>query len=381
MFRRHAAPAAVLLVLTSLASAPSAQERATGASVPAAHNSPTAAALYQVACSTCHGSDGRGNPVSHVGFDLELPDFTDCGFATPEVDQDWATIVRLGGPARAFDRHMPAFGDALSDEDIARVLGHVRSFCRDAAWPRGELNLPRPLVTEKAFPENEAVLTTTVSTRGRTAIGSTVVYEHRIGARTQWELAVPFELQGDDGRGGGWSRGLGDAAVAVKHAVYHDLAKGAIVSLGGEVSLPTGKESEGLGSGVTVLEPFLAAGQIVGGSGFVQVHTGFEISTDTEKAERAYFVRVAGGATLFQGRYQRSWTPMLELLGARELSSGEPVLWDVVPQVQISLSRRQHILLDVGVRLPLNERADRGRTFMTYLLWDWFDGGLFSGWR
>jgi hypothetical protein len=42
----------------------------------------------------------------------------------------------------------------------------VRTFCASDAWPRGELNLPRALVTEKAFPEDEAVLTTSVATSG-----------------------------------------------------------------------------------------------------------------------------------------------------------------------------------------------------------------------
>jgi hypothetical protein len=28
----------------------------------------------------------------------------------------------------------------------------------------------------------------------------------------------------------------------------------------------------------------------------------------------------------------------------------------------------------------VNRRQDRGKTFMVYLLWDWFDGGFFSGW-
>jgi hypothetical protein len=34
----------------------------------------------------------------------------------------------------------------------------VRSLCTDKRWPRGELNFPAPLFTEKAFPENETLV-------------------------------------------------------------------------------------------------------------------------------------------------------------------------------------------------------------------------------
>ena len=72
---------------------------------------------------------------------------------------------------------------------------------------------------------------------------------------------------------------------------------------------------------------------------------------------------------------------MAELLGARELEDEQGVHWDLVPQMQVSLSRRQHILLNAGVQFPLNERTGRSTRFMAYLLWDWFDGGFFEGWR
>jgi hypothetical protein len=72
------------------------------------------AGLYRTACAACHGPDGRGAPRATVGFDLALPDFTDCSFATPEADADWLAVVHDGGPARAFDRLMPAFGSALT---------------------------------------------------------------------------------------------------------------------------------------------------------------------------------------------------------------------------------------------------------------------------
>jgi mono/diheme cytochrome c family protein len=331
--------------------------------------------LYQAACAACHGADGRGAPRSQIGFDTPVPDFTDCGFATPEPDADWLAVVHSGGPVRAFDRRMPAFGGALTDEEMLRILGHVRTFCVDPAWPRGELNLPRPLVTEKAFPENEAVLTATFAD-GR--VGSEFLYEQRLGARSQFEVAVPVDLQeGADG----WNRGLGDIAVAFKRAMLHSLERGTIVSLAGEIVLPTGKESLGLGSGVTVFEPFVAVGQILPSDGFIQAQAGLEVPFDADRAETEAFWRLAVGKSIVQNRFGRTWSPMVELLGARELDAGEPALWDVVPQMQVTLSRRQHVMVNAGLRVPINERTGRGRTFLIYLLWDWFDGGLFTGWR
>jgi hypothetical protein len=90
-------------------------------------------------------------------FDVEPPDFTDCNLTTPEADLDWPSIIHRGGPARAFNQLMPAFGDELSDEEIARLITHLRGFCTERGWPHGDLNMPRA-ITEKAFPENEADL-------------------------------------------------------------------------------------------------------------------------------------------------------------------------------------------------------------------------------
>ena len=60
-----------------------------------------------------------------------LPDFTDCAFATAEPDPDWHAVVHEGGPIRGLDRHMPAFGDALSPDEIALAVGHLRTFCKE----------------------------------------------------------------------------------------------------------------------------------------------------------------------------------------------------------------------------------------------------------
>lgn len=253
--------------------------------------------------------DGRGVTQSQLGFETPVPDFSDCSFSTVEPDADWMAVSHDGGPARAFDRRMPAFGDAMTDAERQRVLDHIRRFCGNPAWPRGELNVPRALVTEKAFPENEAVLTTTVGARGSGRVGNEFLYERRIGARTQYEVVVPLLLQ--EAPGGGWDRGLGDVAVAVKHVLLHSLDRGNILSVAGEVVLPTGKESAGLGSGVTVFEPFVAFGQLLPADGFFQFQAGLELPADTARAGREAFWRTALGKSFTEGRFGRSWSPMV----------------------------------------------------------------------
>ena len=336
----------------------------------------TGSELYESACAACHGKDGTGQPQDTVGFDTPLPDFTDCAYATPEQDADWLAIIARGGPVRAFDRRMPAFGDALSDEDILKILGHVRTFCTNKNWPRGELNLPRPFVTEKAFPENEAVWMIGAARRG---VRNEFVYERRLGSRTQVEAVVPFEMQ--DVNAGGWHRGLGDVAVAVKRVMFHSLDRGSIISAGGELSVPTGSERSGLGKGFSVVEPFVAVGQILPSNGFLHLQTGLEVPAGRVGAAKEAFWRATAGKSFFEGGIGRSWSPMIEVLGARELTNRMPVEWDVLPQMQVTLSKRQHVIVNAGVRIPLTQREERHSEVVTYLLWDWFDGGFLSGWR
>ena len=341
--------------------------------------------VYRLACAACHSSDGSGSPESLVGFQLplpnghSLPDFTDCPANTVEPLADWIAVVHRGGPVRALDRRMPAFGDALTPDQIERAVKYIWTFCEDPAWPRGDLNLPRAFFTEKAFPENETVWTSGFVGSGSKSLSSELVYERRIGARAQYEVRLPIMAQ-QAAPGGSWSRGIGDVEFALKRTLYADFERGSIISAGGAVVMPTGKENEGLGNGFWIYEPFAMWNQIVGESGFVQLHTGIEIPSDQTLGSTEGFVRTALGYTVAQDKgFGRAWSPMVEVLVARP--EGGPSEWDLVPQVQVSLSKLQHVLLNVGVRVPMNERGERKPEVLTYLLWDWFDGGLFDFWK
>ena len=345
----------------------------------------TGQAVYRASCAACHGSDGRGAPASLTTLDTPPPDFTDCDFANREPDSDWVGISYEGGPSRGFSEFMPAFEGVLTVDQVQMAVDHIRTFCTDPRWPRGELNLPRPLITNKAFPEDEAVITTLIDAEGNGSILNKFVWEQRFGPRSQWEVVVPFgwlettDTIEDDGSTR-WTSSMGDIAFAVKHAFYHNYEKGSIVSVAGEIIAPTGDAELGFGNGTTVFEPFIAWGQILPADFFFQAQLGAELTADKEKAENSGFLRCALGWTGTTGQFGRAWSPIVEVTGGREFAGDATIRYSAVPQMQVTLNKRQHIMFNLGFRIPLNEREDRKTQVVFYLLWDWFDGTLLEGW-
>lgn len=339
---------------------------------------PTGKELYMQACANCHGADGKGVSTKQLGLQTPPADFTDCTFASREPDGDWIAVAHQGGPTRGFSNEMPSFGDALTQEELQKIMNHIRTFCTDKRWPRGELNLPRPLVTEKAYPEDEAVISTSIDMENEGAINTEIVYERRFGPRNQLEIVLPFGYSQQTS--GEWSGGyLGDMAIGVKRTMYHNVESGTIFSLTGEFILPTGDENLGFGKGTTVFEPFASFGQYLPLEAFLQVQTGFEFPMLREKGADEAFWRAAIGRSFNPNPWGRTWSPMVEILGSRELESGAVNHWDIVPQMQVTLNTRQHIMLNFGVRIPADD-PNRDTQFMVYVLWDWFDGGLLEGW-
>jgi mono/diheme cytochrome c family protein len=337
--------------------------------------------IYGSGCVGCHGPDGTGQPQTTLGFErpATFPDFTRCDQTTPEDNVTWRAVIRDGGPRRGFVQIMPSFSGLLSPVQINQVIDYLRGFCKDDRWPRGELNLPRALGTEKAFPENEDVVTTAINVHGSPGVSNEAVYEQRVGARNQIEVAVPIDFQRPER--GLWYAGVGDVGIGVKRVLAASLRTGSIVSVFGEMILPTGNRARGLGTGTLGFQTFAAYGQLLPAKAFAQFQFGAELPKDTEKAPQAVFFRTALGRKFNQnGGVGRMWSPMIEFLAARDLETGARTDWDVMPEFQVTLSRRQHVRANIGVRIPATNTAGRSAQLMFYLLWDRADGRLLEGW-
>lgn len=333
--------------------------------------------LYQASCANCHGADGRGTDPALLAFEEEVPDFTDCDFAAREPDADWIAVAHEGGPVRGFSEMMPAFKGALTPEQLQRVMGYIRTMCTDADWPRGELNLPRPLVTEKAYLEDEWVVAASLPVDGAGRGSAEFVYERRFGPRSQWEIAIPYEWE--QGAGGGHAR-LGELEVAVKHAVFHSLESGSIVSVSGDLHFPAGSSPAAEEPRGASVGAFLLFGQLLGGDSFLQAQAGARVPAYDGGNTRAHG-RVVLGRTLSSGPWGRAWTPMVELVADRALGpGGAGTSADIAPQLQIALNTRQHVLANVGLLVPVTAREGRRARFVSYVLLDWFDGGFWEGW-
>src|ERR1700692_4807117 len=336
--------------------------------------------IVKSACIACHGPDATGMPKSISGFEppRTFPDFTKCDQTTPEDNYAWKAVITHGGPNRGFSQIMPSFGEALTPAQLDKVIQYLRGFCREKNWPRGELNLPRALVTEKAYPEDEAVLSNAVNAKGAPGVMSHMIHEQRFGKNNQIEIDVPLTFQDQNHT---WYGGVGDTTFGVKRVMFSSLPSGSIFRLQGSAILPTGNRARGFGSGTTTFETFVAFDQLFKTNTFIQTQLGADLPRHTGIAPQSLFFNTALGQSFTADHgLGRAWTPMFEFLAARGLIDRAKTNWDVLPQMQVTISKRQHIRGDLGVRIPVNNTEGRLIQLMLYLLWDWQDGRLNEGW-
>jgi hypothetical protein len=331
-------------------------------------------------CARCHADDGSGK-VNEPTITVPPMDFTDCKVAAAEPDADWQRAIAKGGQSVGLSSQMPAFEDSLNGDQIGALVSHLRTFCKEPGWPSGNTNFPRPILTEKAFPENEFLILPAVSHWNEDPAPSitqatlVALYERRIGRRSMIEIELPIVRTNSLAT---WTTGVGDVAVAFKHAVYvtaGDPTKRSpprIVSLGLEAVLPSGDRFKDHGSGTTIFEPFVSAGTMVH-SWYVQSEVKVELPADRLRADRALVYRAYLGRDTSEA--PSTWTLGVELNG----ESGYPLRGvrtnavALTPQVRKGLTATGALAAAAGVMIPINRRDAQGVKWVGYLLWEYLE--------
>lgn len=91
--------------------------------------------LYVEACASCHGANLEGQPNWQKRLPsgrLPAPPHDASGHTWHHPDIDLFRVTKLGPAAypTGYETDMPAFGDRLSDAEIAAILAYIKS-----TWP------------------------------------------------------------------------------------------------------------------------------------------------------------------------------------------------------------------------------------------------------
>ena len=215
------------------------------------------------------------------------------------------------------------------------------------------------IFTEKAFPENEVVYTNTHHARRRCR------GRQRGRVRAALRRAEPDRgrraRSTPSGKTDGWTGGLGDVALAFRRTLRRESAHGhdrrgrrrSRVSDRRCGSRPRQR-----------LSRVRAVRDVRTGAAAQRVPPGARRNRDPvgsrSQAPKEAYLRTAMGFTHMADRgFGRSWSPQLEVLLARPF--GGDAEWDVVPQLQVSLSKIQHVMRGRRrARCRSTQRDERG---------------------
>jgi len=227
-------------------------------------------AVFEQHCVACHGADGKGDGPAAAALPVKPANLTDCRRTAEDDIEMIDNIVRHGGSYAGMSPVMPAWDKVLTSMEIADVAAYEKSLCDDPDWVPGELGFPRPLITGKAIPEQEVVLSgqytrnvTNLNPGGEKILNFDGSIEYRVSGRTEIELEAPVTMINPDPKNEEPSQstaGLGDMAVSFKYVLFFSVEHLTIVSTGLELGLPTGRSNKGLGTGELTWEPYLRAG-------------------------------------------------------------------------------------------------------------------------
>ncbi|MBL1142621.1 MAG: cytochrome c [Proteobacteria bacterium] len=337
--------------------------------------------IYQNNCAACHGSIGKPDPDNPMFNELGLlpANFTDPLFSSREPSKDWFLVVKEGGAAKGFSKIMPAFKEILSDLQIKKVISYIKTLAGDHGYPSGDMNFVLPIRTKKAFPEDEVVwklrFQDNINNKNRNQVRNVLEIEKRIFKNTQLSLELSHSI--DDGIDNGHGN-FDQIEPGIKQVIYENVSQQFIASVGTLLAIKT---EERAASDEVI--PYIAVAKRLTKTLTMQGTARSTLPLDKFSEGN---VELSSVVHWSPSLWPRSFKPGLELVASFPIDRGAGssrksfAQLSLIPQTQIGLNKRGHIMLNLGAEIPLNDTERYDYRGYAYLIWDFADGGLFDGW-
>jgi len=93
----------------------------------------TGAQLYSIYCTQCHGTNGDGRGVNAASMDVLPRAHIDPVEMGARQDADLFKVIKEGGKSINKSVLMPAWGHNLDDEQVEKLVRHLRVLCNCGA--------------------------------------------------------------------------------------------------------------------------------------------------------------------------------------------------------------------------------------------------------
>jgi len=91
--------------------------------------------LYMTYCTSCHGDTGKGDGMAGASLPVKPADHTNGAVMNKLSDTFLSSIIAKGGSGSGKSSFMPAWGGALTDQQIRDIIAYIRSIATPAYRP------------------------------------------------------------------------------------------------------------------------------------------------------------------------------------------------------------------------------------------------------
>lgn len=85
---------------------------------------------YRQLCSTCHGTEGKGDGPAAAGLRPRPADMTTAEWQASVTDEYLREIIKRGGTAVGKSPMMAPWGHALNEQELEAMVAYIRAMKR-----------------------------------------------------------------------------------------------------------------------------------------------------------------------------------------------------------------------------------------------------------